>query len=43
MLINGISVSKNQNKKSKMSLTEEKQLKLAQEKVLNVFFLLKIN
>lgn len=38
MLINGMSVSKNQNKKCKVSLTEEKQLKLAQEKVLNVFF-----
>lgn len=44
MLINGMSVSKNQNKKCKVSLTEEKQLKLTQEKVLNVFFfLLKIS
>ncbi|PBC26216.1 ATP-dependent RNA helicase [Apis cerana cerana] len=33
MLINGMSVSKNQNKKCKVSLTEEKQLKLAQEKI----------
>lgn len=38
MLIDGMSVSKNQNKKCKVSLTEEKQLKLAQEKVLNFFF-----
>ncbi|XP_043784797.1 probable ATP-dependent RNA helicase DDX52, partial [Apis laboriosa] len=33
MLINGMSVSKNQNKKCKVSLTEEKQLKLTQEKI----------
>lgn len=41
MLIDGMYVSKNQNKKCKVSLTEEKQLKLAQEKVLNFFFFTK--
>lgn len=39
MLLEGMPVAKNQNKKCKVPLTEEKRLKLEKEKVLNVLLI----